>query len=32
MSTKNDIRQMQYLFYQHNKLTKKLDNNLIKLL
>ena len=27
---KNEIRQILYLLYQHNKITKKVDNNLIK--
>ena len=27
---KNEIRRIPYLLYQHNKTTKKLDNNLIK--
>ena len=27
---KNQIRQIHYLFYQHNKMTKKVYNNLIK--
>ena len=26
---KNEIRQILYLLYEHNKLTKKLDNNLM---
>ena len=29
---KNEIRQIMYLLYQHNKITKKVCNNLIKLL
>ena len=29
---KNEIRQIPYLFYQHNKMTKKFYNNLIMLL
>ena len=27
---KNEIRQIQYLLYQHNKITKKFYNNLIE--
>ena len=27
---KNEIRQTLYPLYQHNKITKKVDNNLIK--
>ena len=29
---KNKVRKILYLLYQHNKITKKLYNNLIKLL
>ena len=30
MQTENQIRQIVYLLYQHNKFTKKIGNNLIE--